>query len=120
GGVIPEPILVSERPDGSRYVVDGQQRWLAHFDAQKPIKAIVIKVPSVAVEAKLFQVANNATRLSAAHVIRSWPGPAGFTFQRLDVHGALAGQLGWVAGGSKAGFPVTAVASGLVARTARS
>jgi hypothetical protein len=77
GGVIPDPITVAERPDGSRWIVDGQQRFWAHLDTEKPIQAMVYKVNSFDDELALFNVLNNNVRLTAAARIAAWPGEAG-------------------------------------------
>ena len=46
GGQQLDPIAVAVRPDGSRWIVDGQQRWRAHRIAGLPIKARLYRVDS--------------------------------------------------------------------------
>lgn len=77
GGQIADPVDVAERPDGSWYIVDGQQRFWAHWDCEAPMRANVHKVDSIESETNLFLSLNQRTRVLPRVIARGWPGPAG-------------------------------------------
>ena len=58
GGVVPNRVVLSRRPDGSRYIIDGQQRWWAHREARKPMRCIEYSINSVEIERDIFLVLN--------------------------------------------------------------
>lgn len=76
-GQIPDPVTIAERPDGSRWIVDGQQRWWAHVDTAKPMQARVYAVKNYDQELTLFHVLNNSKKLTARTRLQSWPKAAG-------------------------------------------
>lgn len=84
GGAIPDPIDISERPDGSRWIVDGQQRFWAHQETQMPLRAHIHKVESIAAEVNLFIALNSRRRLSSKAVVKGWPGPTGTFLRRIN------------------------------------
>lgn len=84
GGQIPQPIDVSERPDGSWYIVDGQQRYLAHLATKTPLKAHIHKVDNTEAEERLFIALNSRRNLNPRVVIRGWPGPFGIFIRRMN------------------------------------
>lgn len=45
GGAIVMEAVVAERPDGSQWIVDGQQRWWAASRAKAPLPVCVYQVP---------------------------------------------------------------------------
>jgi hypothetical protein len=102
GGQIPAPIDVSERPDGSWWIVDGQQRFLAHDAAKMPIKAHIHMVESQEAEEKLFIVLNSRRGLSPRTVIRGWPGLFGTFIRRMntDEKSPLRGLIDLSVGGN--------------------
>lgn len=74
GGMIPDPITVAVRPDKSRFIVDGQQRWAAHYLALKPIAAVLYYVDTIDEERRLFSVLNTYRRPSPSIRMRAWTG----------------------------------------------
>src|SRR5574341_689725 len=54
GGIIPDAIHVAQRTDGTMWVVDGGQRYRAHYLAEKPIMAQLWAVDSEEQERQLF------------------------------------------------------------------
>lgn len=84
GGQIPDPIDVAERPDGSWWIVDGQQRFWACVEAKKPIKVHVHKVNDHESEINLFYALNSRVNLSPRNVLRGWPGPMGVLIRDLN------------------------------------
>jgi hypothetical protein len=77
GDFSPAPIHVAIRPDGSKWVVDGQQRLVGHFLAEKPCAALFYDVPSIDLERRMFTKLNTIHRVGASYRIRGWPGPTG-------------------------------------------
>lgn len=84
GGQIPDPVDVSERPDGSWYIVDGQQRFWAHFECSVQLKAHIHRVADLAAEKRLFIALNSRQGLSPKNIIKSWTGPTGELLHRLN------------------------------------
>jgi hypothetical protein len=115
GGMIPDPISVAIRTDGSRYIVDGQQRWWASVDCETPLEAKLFKVASYEAEVTLFNVLNNNAVLGSRVRVRAWPGTAGDVLRRLNEGSSpLAGRINFKADSSVA-FPAVAVLRGLTA-----
>ena len=77
GGQIPDPIHVVQRPDKSMWIVDGQQRFWAHFETETPIRAYVHRVDDHDAEVNLFLVLNARRKVSAKVMVKGWPGQAG-------------------------------------------
>jgi hypothetical protein len=106
GGQIPDPISVVERKYGDRrrYIVDGQQRWWAHIDAQLPIRAVIYHVESYEDEVMLFHALNTQTRVTPHTRLLSWPGPAGRVLKAInEAEGSpLKGKVSFKAGGGVA------------------
>lgn len=84
GGEIPDPIDVAERPDGSWWIVDGQQRFYAHFEAAKPLRALIHKVVDVNAEARLFVALNSRRKLGPRTLVKGWPGVTGDFVRRMN------------------------------------
>lgn len=97
GGVIPDPVSVAERPDGTRWVVDGQQRYWAYLDCGKPMVAKLYKVASREAELKLFDVLNHTVALNSTIRVKGWPGPSAALLRELDEspESPMRGHLGW-------------------------
>lgn len=75
GGMIPDPVTLARRPDDSLWVVDGQQRFWAHYETETPMRCIIYDVPNIEAERTLFIVLNSAQPVSANIKIHAWPGP---------------------------------------------
>jgi hypothetical protein len=78
GGLI-EPIAVVKRPDGSYWIVDGQQRWEAHCKTGTDIRARVYSIDvggnaGLDIERRLHNALNNNTKQSPPCVLKSHPG----------------------------------------------
>lgn len=76
GGEIPDPITVAQRPDKSLWIIDGQQRFWAHMDVQKPLKAMVYKVADVEEEKNIFLAMDRHVKVTPAYFVKAWPGEA--------------------------------------------
>jgi hypothetical protein len=79
GGLIPNPIAVVRRDDESLWIVDGQQRFWAHFDTGTPLYAKVFTVNAdvedkLGAERRLFAALNNVVRQSPASMLKAYPG----------------------------------------------
>lgn len=77
GGVIPDPISVAKRPDGTLWILDGQQRFWAHYECERPLQAMVYDVADIRTEMNLFQILNARIKLSGDTLVKSWTGPIG-------------------------------------------
>lgn len=84
GGQIPDPVDIAERPDGSWWLIDGQQRFLAHSETRKPLKAHIHMVDNIDSEIMLFFALNSRYKLTPRNVLRGWPGPTGDLIRRLN------------------------------------
>ena len=71
GGDIPDPIKVAKRPDGSMWIVDGQQRYWAHVDAKKPLKAVIYDVADLETEQRMFVALNTSVQVKAEYIIKA-------------------------------------------------
>lgn len=76
GAEVPDPITVAQRQDGTLAIIDGQQRFWAHLEAKKPIKALVYTVDSHETERAFFLVMNNTRGVSPTYQINAWVGPS--------------------------------------------
>lgn len=103
GGDVPEPIAVATRANDTFAVIDGQQRYWAHWNCGAPLKALVYDCGgSIDVERAMFAVMNNTVKPHANVRAKSWPGPSGRTLYFLD-HGEespIRGEVGWGSGPS--------------------
>jgi hypothetical protein len=117
GGQFPDPITVAVRPDGSRWIVDGQQRWWAHWNCEKPIRAQLIKCHTVEAERTLFNVLNSKIALNPNVRVHSWPGPGGELIRQLDTDSisAIKGEIDWsTASGRRGRFGANIFAKSVV------
>lgn len=107
GGQIPSPIDIAERPDGTWWIVDGQQRFLAHEQAKVAIKAHIHLVDNTEAEEKLFVALNSRHALMPRTVIKGWPGPFGQFIRRMnnDDKSPLKGRIDF---GSNSKLPLDA------------
>lgn len=71
GGDIPAPIHMAERLDGSWWILDGQQRFWAHYETGTPLKAWIHKVQNIQEERDLYIVLNRKVQQSAMNVVKS-------------------------------------------------
>lgn len=117
GGIIPEPVAVVERSDGSLWIVDGGQRWRAHYLAQKPLQAVVYRVRNIEAERKMFNALNRTAKVPPGHIVHAWEGPAGDLMRWLAEHerSPLRGELDWGFGTGRGRFGVTALTRALAA-----
>lgn len=84
GGAIPDPIDVAERPDGSWWILDGQQRYWAHDETKEPLRALIHKVYTHEAESKLFVVFNSRRKVRPIIIVKGWPGPTGDFLRKLN------------------------------------
>lgn len=96
GGIIADPITVVRRADGSLWIVDGQQRWWAHIELERPLRALIFDVKDFEQERRLFLVMNTKVNVNADTIVKAWPGPTGQLLRALDVEGsAYFGHINW-------------------------
>jgi hypothetical protein len=109
GGVIPEAILVAVRSDGTRWIVDGQQRYWAHWHCGAPIRARLYDVVDLETEKALFHIANRTKHVNANTRVKGWPGPAGGLLLWMNSHheSALRNRISFDYGGR---FPASTIA----------
>lgn len=95
GGLIPDPISVARRKDGSFWIVDGQQRYWAHWHCEKPIRAEVYAVDDINGERQLFSVLNSQVRPNVNIRAMAWAGSGGGTLRWMNQSDAspLRGEL---------------------------
>lgn len=86
GGNIPAPGVLSQRPDGSRWIVDGQQRYWASIEAKKPMPFIVYKLGPdfLEIEQKLFAVLNDHRAVKSDFQVRAWTGEIGEIVRKFE------------------------------------
>ena len=103
GGFIPDPITVAERLDGSLWIVDGQQRFCAHLEMKRPIRALIYKVTNIESEKGLFLVMNNTKKVGPNYIVHSWPGKSGQMIREANAnpHHSLFGRVSMGASGAK-------------------
>lgn len=85
GGQVAAPIDVAERPDGTWWIVDGQQRFWAHAETETPIRSHIHKVDNLEAETNLFLTLNARMKVQARVMIKGWPGVTGDLVRRLAV-----------------------------------
>jgi ParB-like nuclease domain. len=93
GGSIPDPIAIAERPDGTLWIVDGQQRYWAADECKISLEATIYKVPDphtddYATEKKLFYVLNRTRALSSIKRVGAWAGHVTGLLRRVMGAGA--------------------------------
>lgn len=119
GGMIPDPIKVVVRHDGAYFIVDGQQRWWAHWVAQKPIAAQLYHLDSgvdaLSVERAMFTAFNNFVRPSASVRVSSWPGPSGNLMRYLNEaeESPIRTEVGFLGGSTR--YPSASLLKGVLA-----
>ena len=116
GGQQIERIVIAIRPDESRWIVDGQQRWRAHMLAGVPIKARTYHVATFEAEQKLFLLLNDRKAKPATTKVMAHPGEGALLIQHLNTsdQSALRGDISTEAG-VRAKCPASTVARWLVA-----
>lgn len=85
GGDFPAPAVLSRRPDGSLYIVDGQQRYWAAVEAKRPLPVYIYEFgPNyLEIEMKLFQILNAQRNIRADFIVHGWPGESGDLMRKL-------------------------------------
>lgn len=85
GGDFPAPAVLSRRPDGSLYIVDGQQRYWAAVETKQPLPVSIYEFgPNfLEIEMKLFQILNAKHSIRADYIVHGWPGEAGDFMRKL-------------------------------------
>jgi hypothetical protein len=119
GGMFPQTAAIAIRPDGSRYIADGQQKWWACVAAVKPLRVSLFEVANYDAEKKLFDVLNNRRQLNGATRVNAWHGEAAKVIQLLESSpdSAIRNNIHMGPSKSKHGYPNTLVLRGLVALT---
>lgn len=84
GGEIPDPVDIAQRPDGSLWLVDGQQRFWAHSECGVPLKAHIHQVEDLVAESRLFVALNSRRKVNTRTIIKGWPGLAGEFLRRMQ------------------------------------
>ena len=109
GGTIPDPISVAQRPDGSLWIVDGQQRFWAHSEAKKPLTAMIYAVSNFEAEQRLFLVLNQRRQVGSNYIAKSWPGETGDLLRKFNdlPQSALHNRINFAAAGSGRPFSAT-------------
>ena len=96
-GSFPPAIHVAERKweaGDTLWIVDGQQRFWAHWDAGKPIRCQVHSVRTPQEEKDLFVVLNSIQKLSPNTIIKDAPGPTALMIRAAaEESGPLAGRI---------------------------
>ncbi len=107
GGAIPDPIDVAERPDGSWWILDGQQRYWGHEETQQPLRALIHKVYSFEAESKLFVIFNSRRKVRPIVIVKGWQGPTGDYLRKLNESkdSPLRGQIDF---GNNTKLPIAA------------
>jgi len=110
GGDIPDPITVVKRlykedgvQSGKLWIIDGQQRFMAHLECGRDIRAMCHEVETLEAE-KAFFLAMNARRVVGANsVVNSWPGAVADLLKRVDgtVGHPLYGRVMFKASGAE-------------------
>lgn len=111
GGLCLQPIVLAKRmfvddktKVGMLYIVDGQQRTLAHVAAERPLEATIYESVNLAAERQAFAILNTTARkVSANKLAHAFAGPA-FELLRAvaDTPGhPLYGRIRWYGGGPK-------------------
>ena len=101
GGIIPDPISLAIRKDGTRWIVDGQQRYWAYWNCELPLQAQLYEVDDIDAERGLFSVLNRQVRLNTHTRVMAWPGSGGGTMRWLNVspHSTLRTEITQAGGG---------------------
>lgn len=112
GGTIPDPVTIARRPDGSLWIVDGQQRFWAHSDTDTPMRAMIYDVPDFETERLFFIAFNLQAKINPNHTVRAWDGEgAEFIRAMADKPGSpLNGRIHFSAGSPRP------IAAGILAR----
>lgn len=116
GGKIADPVTVAVRPDGTKWIVDGQQRWAAHYLSEKPLPALLYHVEAVDDEKRLFSILNTNVRPHPNVRIRAWTGPSAdlLTYLQESPESPVRQGIGFGAGGGYI-FPASVLVNGLIA-----
>lgn len=73
-GTIPDPVTIARRPDGSLWIVDGQQRFWAHSETDTPMRAMVYDVPDFETERLFFIALNQQAKINPNTIVKAWDG----------------------------------------------
>lgn len=74
GGVVPDPITVAKRKDGTLWVIDGQQRMWAYFECRIPMPMMIHPVDGFESERTWFLVMQQGVAVNADAMVYSWSG----------------------------------------------
>jgi hypothetical protein len=107
GGQVPDPVHIAQRTDSSLWIVDGQQRFWAHWECEEPLRAFIHGVENIDAETNLFYALNTRHRLSARTVAKGWPGISGDLLRKMNTD-AASPLLGLIDMQNSTTYPVDA------------
>jgi hypothetical protein len=84
GGIVPDPVKVARRADGSLWIVDGQQRYWAHVRMKRPLAVMIYEVDGIETERGLFTIFNTRRAVNANHRVNAWNGESAEMIRRLN------------------------------------
>jgi len=88
GGRIFGRVAIAKRPDGSLWIVDGLQRFMAALECGVSIPADLYTSEGPQAEALLYQALNNRRNLAADNIVKSHQGPgAHMLMERVRTEG---------------------------------
>ena len=90
GGLIPDPVSLVERPDGTLWIVNGQQRYWAHYDTDSPMRARIYAIDpeysalALDIERRLFSALNNSRAQTTGTTIKAHAGLSAEILRQLN------------------------------------
>lgn len=119
GGLIPDPISLARRTDGSFWILDGQQRFLAYWECDLAIPAAdVYDVTTLEQEMQLFQVFNSRVGVNSETLVKSWVGPIGVLIRTWAEQPEYKGRVSFGKTGSSLAYSSTILVRGALAAAA--
>jgi hypothetical protein len=118
GGVIPDAISLARRGDGSLWILDGQQRFLAHWDCEIPVQSDVFEVTSLEQEMQIFQALNDRVNVRPDILVKSWIGAVGVLVRAWSTKPEYTGHVNFGMGNLSASYGSTTLVRGILAASA--